>query len=1359
MPTPNQLSAALGLLALCSTALTAQAVELRVTTTTDLISCVSGSPLIAGPDAGKAATPGDECKLEPGTYTLPSSSARVTLPNLTVSSRNGRTATIVSGGGFNVPFVILANGVSIGGDSSNEGLTITGSVSHGLVIGQGAPAGAAQEDVLVRNSAITGNPAAGILVSTPADIRNFSFLDNEIRGNGDAGLIFDSAVGAVSDLRIIDNVIESNGATPSVAPDGIVWISTGELRSVLILDNQIQRNAGNGIRVASNVTNVRNFEVNGNVIRSNGQARVPTGGAGMLFANSGSLEATILNNGNDADGVGISENACSGLFVDGAAHGLGNVLSGPFFGGRVTNAELLIERNVITQNGQSASCPGIVLANDGNLDSLRILENEISQNAADAVLIINGAALSRAEVKRNHIRNNGAASFLAFLPAGGGLAAIVRGSITDLEFADNTVEENFLHGVFLSSLTGDVSKLDFQNEFYAENGGDVSAGQGLNPAGLGISSFGKITDVNIRGSQFERNGGTGAYLDANARVLDLLELIDVDNPDELSNVLLDRSRFSFNGSSVSGEFGSGILLEGDRIRQITVSDNRAVSNQEHGILIRGGDEVSGIDVQDNEMSGNDEDFNGVGSGFQLESSFDMGDVVIEKNSINRNHKGILLHIGGQSGNRIQIANNEDVNNNRDSGVEISAVNELRSVAIEGNSMVANRVGLLLRVANQGSGIVINDNRVLGEGEIGLQLDSTGVTLSANDVRDHAVGLQVARAQGNRLEHNNITNNRTGLVAAASNEPLDARNNWWGSPFGPNHPSNPDGAGDPIRGEVQFRPFLERPVGITQDFFEVLEFNVPASATPGQAIDIEATIKNTGVQEGFQAVVFRIEDHTGALVLEKRQNVALTLQASETISLSHRFEGEGRFVIEIATEDDRRSATLVVGDHFPPPAQSIAESLDKNGNGFLDDAEILNAIEIWIRGTVVPGTGQTIEDEDMLWLVELWIGSEPVGSSATANSPLGWSRLLVAPTAEAPFPRLQFDELSDDGVYHNGRTPKTDDVLLVGDLVQIEATRWAGLRIECQAQQRRDDDLAVWLVATGSAKHENDSADVRLLLADLSAFCAESSLGQTVTRFQLQQGALRVEPILAGLRAEFEMPMVTVGSSSRNVFAIEYDSIARVAWVSVDQGSVAVYPASDRLDPFTLEAGYEVELRDDYVSPPFPVNRDPAPRITSLDAPETLSVEGSLTFSFFDFNADIAQARLEAWSEGGWATLVDRSLDVRGQTQGQVTVSLVCVASGSQRQRLTLLDGRGHRSDPMEFSFECASDQAPASVQAIAGALDEDANNRLDDAEIQRALALWIEGGVAPDVGVRIDDETIVLLLSWWIRGAPLDRAI
>jgi len=53
------------------------------------------------------------------------------------------------------------------------------------------------------------------------------------------------------------------------------------------------------------------------------------------------------------------------------------------------------------------------------------------------------------------------------------------------------------------------------------------------------------------------------------------------------------------------------------------------------------------------------------------------------------------------------------------------------------------------------------------------------------------------------------------------------------------------------------------------------------------------------------------------------------------------------------------------------ALSIVEAI-AGGDKLIDDGEIMTAIQLWIKGEVVPGTGRTISDDEIMMLITYWI---------------------------------------------------------------------------------------------------------------------------------------------------------------------------------------------------------------------------------------------------------------------------------------------------------------------------------------------------------------------------------------------------
>lgn len=82
----------------------------------------------------------------------------------------------------------------------------------------------------------------------------------------------------------------------------------------------------------------------------------------------------------------------------------------------------------------------------------------------------------------------------------------------------------------------------------------------------------------------------------------------------------------------------------------------------------------------------------------------------------------------------------------------------------------------------------------------------------------------------------------------------------------------------------------------------------------------------------------------------------------------------------------------------PDVKTMASALDENQNRVLDDAEILNAIQLWILGEAI-NDGGTITDQSILNLVQVWITGETISvgimaddDSGNAETPVTHSKL-------------------------------------------------------------------------------------------------------------------------------------------------------------------------------------------------------------------------------------------------------------------------------------------------------------------------------------------------------------------------------
>ncbi len=77
-------------------------------------------------------------------------------------------------------------------------------------------------------------------------------------------------------------------------------------------------------------------------------------------------------------------------------------------------------------------------------------------------------------------------------------------------------------------------------------------------------------------------------------------------------------------------------------------------------------------------------------------------------------------------------------------------------------------------------------------------------------------------------------------------------------------------------------------------------------------------------------------------------------------------------LPFAPTDGTEQCQLVESQGFQVAEAPLEKIIDRNGDGYINDDEILWAINLWITGAIVPGSSQAIDDATMLRLIDLWI---------------------------------------------------------------------------------------------------------------------------------------------------------------------------------------------------------------------------------------------------------------------------------------------------------------------------------------------------------------------------------------------------
>jgi hypothetical protein len=968
--------------------------ELRVTTAQDLLACADPAtygPLTSGPDAGITSAQGDICVVSPGTYNVPATVV-VALRSLTIRSRNGAAVTIIQGA--TPVFRIERDNVTIGGNAADQGLTITGSGGPGIEIGGGGtPPGEADQDITIQNNFITANGGDGVLVSTNGAIKTFRFESNEFRGNGGNGILFSAPVTTVGGSDPEEGVWITGNTFDTNNGDGIQFGNSSAIKNLTISGNKILRNGDNGILFGTGVTSIETVSIAENIIQQNGylQANI---GAGVAFLNAGDIEElSITNNKDSTGGQGITGNWGPGILFDGTGT-FAAVL--PVAGGAVAEINnTTIEGNVISDNGGGGTLlllDGIAFFNGADISGLKLKGNTFRLNAGNGVLLANNGDFSDSEVAANLFRNNGTNPFAPSY--GDGFAAVVNGDISQITFSGNESRENAVRGVFLGSATGDIDAIRFvDNNQFNKNGLGLAPGTipGTTGHGLELASFGDISEIELKDIVANQNGGSGVLFDALGNAL-AAYFFTPPFPGDATDITVSAGSFSMNGASAPIGSGNGLAISGETVRVITITDVNASTNDDHGVLVNAIEDLTTISVEESEFSGNDRNHDSIGTGIFLDATEDMDSVVVRGNKLNSNQQGIHFAIKGGNGRDITVENNTEINENSEEGIFLDASGDLFGVDVLNNTLSENGLGIRVAVTKRGSDILLKGNRISGTSGTGILLNSSGVTITENDIRGQDIGIKVNKLEDNQIRQNNIVarHGRFGMDATGlgPGEEIDATNNWWGEPSGPFHPTkNPKGAGSEVSDKVRFDPWLREPAVKTGAYFEVTELTVsPTSLDVGAEVTITAKITNSGSEEGTEEVKLTITSG-GSIVNQDSKTATVNKDATTTIVFKYKPSVAGSYEVKVAADTSKSGAFTVKGG-LKTIEQAVAQH--SGSATVIEDADILWAIDLWIKDQQVPDTGgQKISDATLLNLIDMWVKGSAVSAAATRTAPQGF----------------------------------------------------------------------------------------------------------------------------------------------------------------------------------------------------------------------------------------------------------------------------------------------------------------------------------------------------------------------------------
>lgn len=265
-------------------------------------------------------------------------------------------------------------------------------------------------------------------------------------------------------------------------------------------------------------------------------------------------------------------------------------------------------------------------------------------------------------------------------------------------------------------------------------------------------------------------------------------------------------------------------------------------------------------------------------------------------------------------------------------------------------------------------VVIRSTRITSSDRaILLDGDADNTLITNNEVRDNEIGLLVRAGDGHVIDETNLEANDVsilseledtgGIEGAATSPteqaPIDADNNWWGSPDGPDEVDIIDRGDDTVSAEGALESRLE---GAT---FGISVTDIPEEAVQGQTFELTVEVENTGDLEDRQDVELVVGD----TVVDRVRGVNVTGSESTTVTLSYAPDEADEKEIEliVRTDDDSDTASVEV------TVEPLAEYADEDG--FVSGQGVLQAFGDWQAGE--------IDAQLFLDAFNAWTTGEPV----------------------------------------------------------------------------------------------------------------------------------------------------------------------------------------------------------------------------------------------------------------------------------------------------------------------------------------------------------------------------------------------
>jgi len=167
--------------------------------------------------------------------------------------------------------------------------------------------------------------------------------------------------------------------------------------------------------------------------------------------------------------------------------------------------------------------------------------------------------------------------------------------------------------------------------------------------------------------------------------------------------------------------------------------------------------------------------------------------------------------------------------------------------------------------------------------------------------------------------------------------------------------------------------------------------IPPEPTSADEVSVEVKVAHPDFIQVSFSRLHRLSQQVFLAIVSAEPVACLHQSGFETLALSestHTYQlgrlNPGRYEFQIQycshdcpsplfdLTDGTEQCQLVESQEFQVTGTSLEQIIDRDGDGYINDDEILWVISLWITGAVVPGTAHVIDDATMLRLIDLWI---------------------------------------------------------------------------------------------------------------------------------------------------------------------------------------------------------------------------------------------------------------------------------------------------------------------------------------------------------------------------------------------------